>query len=174
MSIKNVTDNIKTVLLSDATLNAWISSTFPGKKLKVLKAFKRRQEVNTSELPLVMITVPGRRYKSESIGSRQFENTITVYAGICHNGDRELAPDLVEQFEALIEQAVMRDVSQGGYALDTHFAESSNDEGAFHPNYFSAIEFSIFTEVFDDQPEDLPLLHRLTIDDNLGNTEEIP
>lgn len=174
MSIKNVTDNIKTVLLADATLNAWISATFPGKTLKVRKAFKRRQEVNTSELPLIMITVPGRRYKSESIGSRQFENTITVYAGICHNGDRELAPDLVEQFETMIEAVIMRDVSRGGYALNTHFVESSNDEGAFHPNYFSALEFIAFTEIFDEQPEDGSLLHRLTIDDNLGSTQEIP
>jgi len=174
MSIKDATYNIKTVLAQDAALNAWIATTFPGKTLKVRKVFKRRQEVNTSDLPLIMITVPARRHKTETAGSRIFENTVTVYAGLCHNGDRELAPDLVDQFESLIEAAVLRDVTRGGYALNTHFAESSNDEGAFHPNYFSALEFLVFTEVFDEQPVDQYTLHRLTLQDNLGSTEEIP
>ena len=173
MSIKDATDNIKTVLAQDAALNAWIATTFPGKTLKVRKAFKRRQEVNTSELPLIMITVPARRHKTETAGSRIFENTVTVYTGLCHNGDRELAPDLVDHFEGLVEAAVLRDPTRGGYALNTHYAESSNDEGAFHPNYFSALEFLVFTETFDEQSEDQYTLHRLTMQDNLGSTEEI-
>lgn len=174
MSIKDATDNIKTVLAQDATLNAWIASTFPGKTLKVRKAFKRRQEVNAADLPLIMITVPTRRHKSETAGSRIFEHTVTVYAGLCHNGDRELSPDLVEQFEALVEKAIMRDATRDGYALNTHFSESSNDEGAFHPNYFSALEFLVFTETFDEQPEDQYTLLRLTMQDNTGSTQEIP
>ena len=42
MSFTAVTDNIKTTLDNDTGLKSWITATFPGKPLKVIKAFRNR------------------------------------------------------------------------------------------------------------------------------------
>ncbi len=146
MSFKPVTDNIKSTLAADTALAAWLAVKFPGKVLKVVKAFKRRQEINVSDLPVIMITSP-RRVKSEGpLGGRRYDSTVMLYAGFHYDGDRENAPGMVEEFESLIEDAILKDRRRGATAVLTEFEDVANDEGASHPIYFSVLQFSILTE----------------------------
>ncbi len=146
MSFKPVTDNIKSTLLADSALAAWIAANFPGKTLKVVKAFKRRQEINVTDLPIVMITSPKRTRTEGTIGSRRYESTVMLYAGFHYDGARENAPGLVEEFESLIEDAMLTDLRRGATAVDTEFEDSANDEGTNHPTYFSVVQFTITTQ----------------------------
>lgn len=146
MSLKAVTDNIRITLQNDADLAAWIAATFPGKTLKVIKAYKRRQEINVADLPLVMITAPKRRRTDGPIGQRRYISDVLIYFGFHFDGNRELAPDLVDQGESLIEDALLKDSRRGGTAVDTEYEDSANDEGANHPTYFSVLQFSITTQ----------------------------
>lgn len=146
MSFKAVTDNIKTTLAADTALAAWIATTFPGKTLTVKKAFKKRQEINPADLPLIMITVPKRRNTEGTIGTRRYESDVLIYAGFHFDGDPETAPGMVEEFESLIEDALLKDLRRGKTAVDTDFEESANDEGASHPDYFSVLQFKITSE----------------------------
>jgi len=146
MSLKPVTDNIKATLLADTALADWITTTFPGKALKVIKAYKKRQEINPADLPLIMITAPKRTRAEGPIGSRRYDSTLMIYAGFHFDGNRETAPDMVEEFESLIEDALLKDFRRGGTAIDTDFEDSANDEGAAHPDYFSVLQFTISTQ----------------------------
>jgi hypothetical protein len=146
MGLKQITDNVKATLLADADLLAWIAETFPGKQLAVVKAYKRRQEINVADLPRIMITAPKRARTDGPIGSRRYENTVRLYAGLYFDGDKEAAPDLVEQFESLIEDALLKDIRRGDTAVDTDFDDSANDEGVNHPVYFSVMQFTIISQ----------------------------
>lgn len=146
MSAVNATDNIKSVLSSDPQLLAWIAEHFPGKTLKVIRAYKRRQEINTADLPLVMITRPTRTRIDGPIGRRRYNSSVLIYAGFQFDGKREDGPDLLDQFDELIEDALLKDIRRGGFAVDTEWDDSSNDEGANHPVYFSVSQFTITIE----------------------------
>jgi hypothetical protein len=146
MSLKPVTDNIRATLLADTALLAWIAATFPGKTLKVIKAYKRRQEINVTDLPLIMITAPKKRRVDGPIGHRRYESDVLTYAIFHFDGDRATAPDLTEQFESLVEDALLRDLRRGGNADDTEFEDSANDEGISHPTYISVLQFKILTQ----------------------------
>lgn len=139
-------DNIRDTLLADPDLAAWIAATFPGKSLQVRLSFKRRTEINTADLPLVMITRPRRERAEGTVGRRRYDTTLLLYAGFHFDGPREEGPELLQRFEELIEDALLKDIRRGGAAVDTEWDDSSNDEGANHPVYFSVSQFTITTE----------------------------
>jgi len=146
MSLKPVTDNIKATLLADTALLAWIATNFPGKQLRVVKAYKRRTEISVTDLPLIMIAAPKKRRAEGPIGGRRYESDVLTYAMFHFDGDRATAPDLTEQFESLVEDALLRDPRRGNTAVDTDFEDSANDEGISHPTYISVLQFKILTQ----------------------------
>ncbi len=144
MSFTAVTDNIKTTLTADTTLKAWITSRFPGKTLKAIKSFRNRQEINVADLPIVMITRPARKYVQGTIGSQRRESTVVLYLGF-YSENRETAQDILTEFEEQVEAALYRDRRRGGTADSTDYDASENDSGAYHPHYFTVMQFTLLT-----------------------------
>lgn len=144
MGFSAVTDNIKSTLDTDTTLKAWITSTFPGKTLKVIKAFHNRQEINVSDLPVVMITRPSRKGVDGPIGGLRRESSVLLYLGF-YKESKDGAQDIQVAFEEQVEAALYKDRRRGGTAERTDYEESENDNGAYHPHYFTVMQFKILT-----------------------------
>ncbi len=106
------------------------------------KVFKQRVEVSISELPIVLITRPQRSTEEGLARRKDNEHTVRLYAGF-HNTDRETALDNLLYYEEYIDAAVTADPERGGTAASTEFVTSQNDEGLFHPVYFTVIELRI-------------------------------
>lgn len=132
---------IKVRLENNQALQQFCQEKF-GKQLKVLTVFKQRTEIQMHDLPIVMITRPRVRREPQGNLSKK-EHSVFLYAGFMSN-DREQAPELSIEFEEKLEEAVRRKTS---HPDDRSFyiapADSSNDEGRFHPVYFLVIEFLI-------------------------------
>jgi hypothetical protein len=144
MSFASVTDNIKTTLENDTDLSEWVETVFPGKTLQVFKAFRNRQEINVADLPVCMITRPARRAADAPIGNQQWwESTVLIYLGF-YCEDRSDTQDTLIAFEELVEAALAKDRSCGGHAQRAVYESSENDGGAYHPHYFTVMQFTVF------------------------------
>lgn len=111
-----------------------------GKSLTVRVGYKVRQEINVSDLPIVMIVRPER--KLESIAARQYGHEFVIFVGLnCET--REDAPGLLDDLENAIEDALVENYSLNGTAVDVNFIGSSNDMGMYHPVYFTSMQFNI-------------------------------
>ena len=141
MSFVPVLNNLKTSLEEDTSLQAFCQSAW-GKSLTVKKVFKQRVEVLLTELPVILITRPTRKTEDGLVRRKDNEHTVRLYAGF-HQPNRETALDNLIYFEEYIDAAVLADPERGGTARSTEFISAQNDEGLFHPVYFTVIELSI-------------------------------
>lgn len=142
-SFTNIITNIGTTLQNDSALSSFCSAKW-GKTLKVLPLYKNRVEINLEELPIVLITRPQNK-KEFIVGGRAYEHTIRLYCGF-NQSDRSKSLEEIIGFEEAIEAALLVDRNRGGYAIDTDPQSTVNDEGAFHPSYFSVTDVIILTE----------------------------
>ena len=139
-SFTTVIANIVTTLQTDANLASFCSSKW-GKALTVKKVFRKRAEINLSELPIILITRPYLD-KEFLVGVKNADNIVRLYCGF-HQTDREKALDETIEFEEKIDDALMVDHTRNGTAIDTNPQPSVNDEGENHPAYFMVMDVKI-------------------------------
>jgi hypothetical protein len=131
---------LKTQLEGNAALAAFCQSKW-NRDLTVSISYKKRVEIHTSDLPVILITRPSVA-KSHLTGARDGQHTVRLYAGF-HQPDRAQAQlDLIE-FEELLDDAVLSDHTLGGTAISAIPTESANDEGEHHPVYFMAADVEV-------------------------------
>lgn len=145
MSFIEVTDKIKQTLVDDQDLANYVSSTFSGKFLTVIKAFKNKQEINVADLPVAMIVRPARAYHSQVIGaSPYFESTVLLYIGFyCENRDQ--SQDILVAMDEKIEAALYKNRSLSGKVQQTMLEAVESDVGQFHPHYFFVQQWKILS-----------------------------
>lgn len=142
MSLVQAIEQVRNVLDTDLQLEDWVSAYMSG-PLKVVTAFKRRQELVLADLPIIMVTAPRKTSISGTIGQRFYSVALTLYLGFNFSGVKEEALALMEAFEAVVEDAILRDRTLTGFVREVTFESSANDEGSNHPNYFSVMQFNM-------------------------------
>lgn len=113
-----------------------------GKTLTVMKVFKDKTEIDIDELPVVMLTRAGinRTFKG-NISSK--DHSVFLYAGF-YAEDRLKAPEISIEFEELLENAVMTKTTHvNDKPMAIMPADSTNDEGKFHPVFFFVMEVMV-------------------------------
>jgi hypothetical protein len=130
---------IATIQNSDLVAAA-VSSTGFNRPLTVKTGFKTRQEINVSDLPIALIVRPER--KLTLFSARQYDHSFIIFVGI-HSESREAAPGILDGLENAIEDALAKNYTLNGTAVDINFIGSSNDMGMYHPVYFTTMQFEI-------------------------------
>jgi hypothetical protein len=125
---------LKIRLEGNAALQAYAADTF-GKQFMVKRVFKRRVEVHTNDLPLVLMTRPSVS-RTISNGVITKEHVVRLYIGFTQN-DLEKAQDNLIELDELIDTAVMEKTAlTGDLPMPVSPQGSDNDEGVYHPTYF--------------------------------------
>jgi hypothetical protein len=145
-SFNDALDRLKKVLSEDAAIAAWFHGR-GDRKLTVKRLFKHRQQVNASELPLIMITRPDLDKKFRISGGRENTNTVRLYV-LFQQNDREQAQQDVVRIEELIDDCLtanyrLKDAGGNPLADSIHPTGSANDEGMFHPVYAIVMDLAI-------------------------------
>lgn len=136
----DVIDNLITTLQNDAALASFCQTEW-GKTLSVIKAYRQRQEINLSELPLILITRPAV-IKQFRIGARDGAHTVRLYAGF-HQPDKLKALNEFVEFEEKLDDALLSADPNILGAISISPTASQNDEGEFHPVYFTVMDIEI-------------------------------
>jgi len=139
-TFKSVLENIQTTLREDSALIAFCTSKW-NKSLKVESVYAERTEIQLSDLPIVLITRPSVE-KVFKTRVRDSVHTVRLYCGFQQKDKLEAMSDLIE-LEELIDDALLKDHTRGGNAMDTNPGESINDEGKYHPVYFLAMNITV-------------------------------
>ena len=139
-SFNDVLDRLVRILEEDEgvqnfAMDRWLS------RITIKRVFKRRTEVNASELPLIMMTRP-RLAQTPMLGgpeSRKNDNTVTLYI-LFVQPDAEKAQQDIIAIEELVDDCLNRNYrikdANGNPLVKSVFPiESANDEGLYHPNY---------------------------------------
>lgn len=139
-----VTDAIKVALQNDADLKAFCLTEWQRAQ-KVEKAFKKREEILQTDLPVILFTVPAQKtgYAAGRLLHRKY--VIRCYAGFQQH-DRVKAHDEIIRFEEFIEQALLKDATLNDLGILITPGDSANDEGFYHPTYFLAKDFEVLVE----------------------------
>lgn len=139
-SFTAVIDNLATTLTNSAALQAFCQAKW-GKSVTVGKAFRQRTEIGLSDLPIILITRPAVT-KLFRIGARDGIHTVRLYAGI-HQPDKLKALAEFIELEEKIDDALLAPDSNILGAISLSPIASQNDEGEFHPVYFTVMEVEI-------------------------------
>ena len=143
-SFVTIIDALCGVLAGDTNLSAFCIARWK-KDITVKKVFKKRVELNATELPVILVTRPSVE-KTYQLRSRDGENTVRLYCGF-EQADKETALDNIITFEETIDDALFAGqktiVAGGGVAINATPIASINDEGEFHPIYFMAMDLKI-------------------------------
>lgn len=139
-SFTTVIDNLATTLTNNSALAAFCSAEW-GKTLTVIKAYRQRQEISLSDLPLILITRPAV-IKQFRIGARDGTHTVRLYAGF-YQPDKTRALNEFIGFEEKIDDALLAADPNTIGAITISPLASQNDEGEFHPVYFTVMDAEI-------------------------------
>ncbi len=141
MSISEKINALKIRIENNKPLQDYCALHF-RKQLKVVNVFKTKKQITLDELPIVMITRP--RVSREPFGNAsKKEHSVYLYLGF-QQTDIEKALDNSIEIEDLLEAAISSKTSiQGDAGMYVSPADSSNDEGMFHPTYFMLMEVII-------------------------------
>lgn len=136
----DVINELVTTLQNDTALSSF-SQTKWGKSLTVKKIFKERTEINTRDLPIILITRPSLE-KSFLTGARDGAHTVRLYCGF-HQNDRRRALEEFIEFEEKIDDALLNSQALESITLTINPLASANDEGKYHPVYFMVMDVEI-------------------------------
>ncbi len=130
-----------TSLQTNVALQAFIQVIAPQKVLTVLQVFKPRVEVNSSELPIIMITRPkiDPSYQENSVYGG---HTLQLYFGF-QQDDRILGAQQTITFEEKLRDALLADPSTGATTENVTPGVALNDEGRNHPHYFGFMSVDV-------------------------------
>jgi hypothetical protein len=140
MSYTAITAQIISTIQKSALVTLVLSRIGSTRPLTVKSGFKTRQEINVSDLPLVLVVRPER--KMQIISAKQYEHSVILFVGI-HCESRETAPGLLDDLENAIEDALTQNYTLNGTAVEVNYIASANDMGTFHPVYFTTMQFDI-------------------------------
>jgi hypothetical protein len=133
-----------TALEINATLAAFAQEKW-RKSVTVRKGFKRREEISTTILPVILISRPSIK-KSFQIGNgREGANLVRLYAGFFQKDPRKGVEEII-QYEELLDD-ILSDMNPGEIgAIGIDPEVSTNDEGKYHPSYFTVMDVEITHE----------------------------
>jgi len=143
-SFTDIVDAVATLLADDAGL-AVLTADKWNSALTVTKAFKLRQEVKVTDMPLVMITVPGQTTEYGTARTLYRTYRLRLYCGF-QQTDRVAAQEEAIKFEEAIEQAFFSSTALDGLGAIVKPGDSASDEGFYHPVYFFVKEIHILVE----------------------------
>lgn len=141
-SFTTVIDNLATVLTNNSALQAFCQAKW-GKSVTVAKAFRQRTEIGLSDLPIILITRPAVEKPYETIGAKEGRHTVRLYCGFYQDKKNNALQEGVE-YEEKIEDTVLTNSTLAGTAVYVKPKNSVNDEGEFHPVYFTVMDVEIF------------------------------
>lgn len=139
-SFTTVIDNLALTILNNAALTTFCTAEW-GKALTVVKAYRQRQEISLSDLPLLLITRPAVT-KHFRVGARDGTHTVRLYAGF-YQPDKTLAMGEFIGLEEKIDDALLAADPNTLGAITISPTSSQNDEGEFHPVYFTVMDVEI-------------------------------
>jgi hypothetical protein len=145
MSFVDALARIVDILLADAALTDFITQNF-DRPLSVRIAYKNREEINTSELPITLITRPEKTGEAEDTVNGFYQHIVLFYIGF-HCDDHEQGQLLLIKFEEFIEAALMKNMDLGGLVTAITPGPSRNDQGMNHPEYFIVKAMTVSQEV---------------------------
>ncbi|MFA5354213.1 MAG: hypothetical protein WC291_08280 [Thermodesulfovibrionales bacterium] len=140
MSFTTVLSNLATTLQNNAALASFCTTKW-GKALTVKRVYHKRTEINISDLPILLITRP-MMDKKFYIGARDGHHTVRLYLGF-RQEDREKAQAELVEAEELVDDAMMAVIPSSLGALNLVPQGSQNDEGEYHPVYFTVMDVMI-------------------------------
>jgi hypothetical protein len=140
-------DTIKllvTALETNAALAAFAQEKWK-KSVAVKKVFKRRTEIPTNSLPIILITRPSIRKTFQIGNGREGANLVRLYAGFFQPDPRKGLDEMIE-YEELLD-SILSDMKPGEIgAIGIDPEVSTNDEGKHHPSYFTVMDVEITHE----------------------------
>ncbi len=139
-SFADVINSLKEKLETNPTLSQFCADNW-GRGITVKTVFKQRTEINTSDLPLILITRPSVQ-KAFRIGVRDATHTIRLYCGFFEKDRRKALTNFVG-FEEAIDDALLQINPDEIGAIEIRPTISINDEGIYHPVYFIVMEVEI-------------------------------
>ncbi|MBI5189956.1 MAG: hypothetical protein HZA22_04725 [Nitrospirae bacterium] len=128
-----IRDNLAATLAADSALDAFCQANF-GQSLSIRKGLRKRTEVQQHELPLVMVVRNGYEMEDKSGMRGRVKHKASLYV-LYESPDADLAEDLLDELDGLLDMAVLKDVNRGGLATNTRTLEMGFDEGRYHPVY---------------------------------------
>ncbi len=141
MSFISVLNNLKIQIETNENLQAFCKSQW-NKTLECKIAFRQRREINSKDLPILLITRPRVSGKVDAGQGRISKQRVRLYFGFYQkNADRGVLEQV--QFEELIDAAIIKDTSFGDVAEGTDVLDSVSDEGVMHPSYFTVMDLDI-------------------------------
>ncbi len=133
---------LQNILLNDSGLQGYAQKTW-RKSISVKPAFRHRQEIKFSELPLILITRPAVTDREAHENIRRAKHRVRLYAGFWQKNPHTA---ILEQigFEEAIDKVLVENFDINGTAIVATVKDSVNDEGVYHPTYFTVVDMEIY------------------------------
>ena len=146
MSFLPILNIIQPAIEADADLETLCQLYF-GKSITVKRGFKKREEIDAKQLPMIRITRPLTSGSAESEISGGYIHRLRLYCGFYFTGDTDAAVNLAIEFEEAIERAVMRNNTDSTFGALILPDSSINDEGARAPSFWAVKDFGVNAEM---------------------------
>ena len=143
-SFVDVISIFKSKLENNANLQSFCQTKW-GKVPAVKIVFKHRREISFQDMPLILVTRPQVGDRRIVRGGQEARHRLRLYCGF-YQDDPEKA--LTEQigFEEAVDDAVTLNNPFSGIALEAAVKDSVNDEGSYHPSYFTVMDVEILCQ----------------------------
>lgn len=144
MGFTEVLDRLKNVLVTNKNLQT-LSMIAWKKQVAVKVMFRKRVEIPLSDMPVILITRPAVRDRDHVRDRQTARHTVRLYCGFVQNNHEAATAQQVD-FEEAIDDALTKGNPLRDMALETNVTDSVNDEGYFHPTYFTVMDVEILHE----------------------------
>lgn len=125
---------LKIRLENNQALQDYTAANF-GKQFIVKRTYKRRVEIHTNDLPIILITRPSvNRINANNLITK--EHSVRLYVGFMQDDPEKAQDNLIELDELIDDAAIGRTSLAGDVSMPVYPQDSDNDEGVFHPTYF--------------------------------------
>lgn len=145
-TMNDALDRLVVLLQTNAGLTSYATTKW-GKAFTIKRRFRQRPQINSSELPLIMITRPGVTHGDRLNGGSDNTNRVHLYIGF-HQNDTDKAQSEIVEVEEMIDDILdanyrLKDIGGNPLVKNVRPGDSVNDEGMMHPDYFMVKEVEI-------------------------------
>jgi hypothetical protein len=145
-SFTEILKKMEDVLPADPDVASFCNEKY-GKGLTVRRTVRRVDELPPEDFPLVMLSRPRQKMDNKPGMMGRVAHQVLLYI-VLHQDEMDLALDEVIQIEELIDQALLRNNTLGGLAVDIDTSDGSeNSEHAWHPDYAIVKGIKVVQEV---------------------------
>ena len=146
ISFNTALDRLVGLITADTSLQSFALAKWQ-KRFTVRREFRNRVQVNTSELPLIMLTRPSVTKEFRISGGRDNVNTVRLYI-LFQQDERAKAQSEIVEVEELIDDCLaanyrIKDANGDPLVKNVKPGDSVNDEGMFHPVYGIVMDVDI-------------------------------